>query len=282
MKKISAVVITGIFLLCINTINVFAQIKIGKTETTIITPQYVSIGFSKTTNLIFPYPIKSIDRGSQDILVQKAIGVENILQVKAGKPNFKETNLTIVTSDGSLYSYLLSYTERPVSLNIRVSNTNASPEPLAVFTKDATTGEIERTAEIVSEKKRINKGIADSKHDVMMAVKGIYVHNDVLYFQIALQNTSGINYDVNMLRFFIRDQKKSKRTASQELEIQPAYKYGNTDVIRANSEQVIVVALPKFTIPDKKYMVVQLMEKNDGRHLEFKVGNRTIIRAKAL
>ena len=48
-----------------------------------IEPYSLQIGINKTTNLIFPYEIKSVDRGSRDVLVQKAKGIENVLQVKA-------------------------------------------------------------------------------------------------------------------------------------------------------------------------------------------------------
>lgn len=45
----------------------------------------VQIAYSKTTSIVFPYAIKSIDKGSPDILMQKAKGVENILLLKAAK-----------------------------------------------------------------------------------------------------------------------------------------------------------------------------------------------------
>jgi hypothetical protein len=82
-----------------------------------------------------------------------------------------------------------------------------------------------------------------------------------------------------MLRFFIRDKKQSKRTASQELEQTPLYVYGNTGSIEGQSKMIVVVALPKFTIPDKKLLYIQLTEKNGGRNLQLKIRNRNIIKA---
>lgn len=70
-----------------------------------------------------------------------------------------------------------------------------------------------------------------------------------------MANNSNINYDVDMLRFFIKDEKKSKRTALQEVEIQPLYVHGDTSTIRGNAKNIIVFALPKFTISDKKYFI---------------------------
>ncbi len=87
MKRIDVIMITGIFLLFISG-TAFSQSQIGKFQTTIIEPYPLKITRNKTTNLIFPYAIKSVDRGSADVLAQKAKGVENILLIKAGRENF--------------------------------------------------------------------------------------------------------------------------------------------------------------------------------------------------
>ncbi len=105
MKKISAVMVTGIFLV-LTSINTFSQEAIPG-NVSAIEPFHLAISFYKTTSLIFPYAIKSVDRGSKDVLVQKAKGVENILQVKAAKPNFKETNLTVITGVDFTHGYLI-------------------------------------------------------------------------------------------------------------------------------------------------------------------------------
>src|ERR1044072_5277671 len=117
MKKMCAVMIVGIFVFLLNE-QAYGQLARPMVKDSIIMPYPLVVTYYKTTNLIFPYNIKSVDRGSKDILVQKAKGVENILQVKAGKMGFDETNLTVITADGKLYSYLLNYVDTPVVLNI--------------------------------------------------------------------------------------------------------------------------------------------------------------------
>ena len=99
---------------------------------------------------------------------------------------------------------------------------------------------------------------------------------------VQVANNSNINYDVDMLRFFIEDATKAKRTATQEIEVQPLFVSGDTSTIKGDTKNTIVFALPKFTIPDRKYLSIQLMEKNGGRNLQLSVPNRTIIKAKGL
>ena len=240
---------------------IFSSVVMAQSDSIPTMP--LSIAYNKTVSLVFPHIIKSVDRGSRDLLVQKVNGVENVLQVKAGKENFAETNMTVITVDGKLYSFVVDYTANPSSLNIGLHDAPT------VFEK-------------IAAQKRSVFGIKDKKYEMLLRLSGLYIEKDILYYQLELQNRSNINYDIDMLRFFIKDKKQSKRTASQELEQFPLYVYGNTGSVTGKAKQTIVVAVPKFTIPDKKLLYVQVMEKNGGRHLLLKIKNRDIIKAKTM
>lgn len=82
--------------------------------------------------------------------------------------------------------------------------------------------------------------------------------------------------------FFIKDKKRSKRTAVQEVEQKPVYTAGNLNKVKGHSNTVFVIALEKFTIPDKKYLAVQITEKNGGRHFLLRLNNKEIMKAKVL
>ncbi len=115
MKRISIGLLTGILLL-LSSSKIFSQTQSANYQANWIKPYHLAITFLKTTHLIFPYAIKSVDRGSPDILVQKAKGVENVLLVKAGRENFKESNLSVITADGKFYSFLINYSSIPSPL----------------------------------------------------------------------------------------------------------------------------------------------------------------------
>jgi len=234
----------------------------------------LSVTHNKTTNLIFPLAIASVDRGSQDILVQKAEGAENILRVKADVKNFEETNLSVITTDGRLYSFIVNYSERPTELNITVKS---DPPEKEVGVKVQTD-----YREIVRKKKGNVHSLHDHSSKVELDVNGFYIKDDQLFCKMKLVNTSRINYDIDQLRFYIKDKKKSKRTASQEQEVQPLSLDGDVTMIKAKSSETIIATLPKFTIPDGKYLVVQVMEKGGGRHLAVEAKNRHIMKARQL
>ncbi len=235
------------------------------------------IGYLKTTSIVFPYAIKSIDKGSPDVLMQKAKGVENILFVKAAKENFNQTNLTVVTADNRLYVFVLNYNESCPDLNIKADNTAAVSGNILFSMENDNQKKIEQYASLALSKKKKLERLKRSRFEMKLNVTGIFIHQDILYFRLMLGNNSKINYEIDQLRFFIRDRKKSKRTASQEIEVIPLYSTSASSVIPDKSEVNIVYAVSKFTIPEKKYLTIQLIEKNGGRHIEIDVKNNDLI-----
>lgn len=277
MKTIILCILTGLSIL--NTAELHAQNNSGiKVKT--IEPYKLEISKFKTTNIIFPYPIISVDRGSQDILVQKANGVENILQLKAAKEGFPETNLTVITSDGKLNSIVLSYATQPSVLNFSISNRVSQSGIIA--NGNINEAEIQTLAERAAFVRKKLSSYKDKLSGITFQVTGVYIQGDVLYFRVRISNQSNIDYTIDQLRFYIRDKKKASRTSSQEIEISPLYTLGEVDKVTSKGEDIFVFALPKFTIPDKKYFTVELMEKNGGRHLALKINNSTILKATPL
>jgi len=264
-----------IYLLCffLTAIPGFAQSVSKKKNYNADNLKNLQIAYSKTTSIVFPYPIKSMDKGSADVLMQKAKGVENILLLKAGKQSFTQTNLTVVTSDNRLYVFVLNYDESCPDLNVSADNLSVVNNDILFSMENENQRKIEQFAGLaLSKKKKIN-GLHRSKFEMKMTVSGIFIHEDIMYYRLVIENSSKINYEIDQLRFFIRDQKKSKRTASQEIELVPLYASNNRNVIADKSEVTAIYALPKFTIPEKKFLTIQLIEKNGGRQLEVDINN---------
>lgn len=223
------------------------------------------ISTDKTTSLVFPFPILHVDRGTKDILVQPVQEADNILLVKAGLKDFPETNLSVFTSDGSVYTFQVCY--QPVLTAWTYYLPTNKKATMATY------------ANGILDNRRTLWGVRDNSWNIDAAVIGSYIKDDVVYYQLRIINNSPIDYDIEVLRFYIRDKKKSKRTAVQENELKPLQISGNTKQVKAFSRTVAVVALEKFTIPDKKFMGIQIMEKNGGRHLSMKLNNKDILKA---
>ena len=276
MKKISAVMVIGIFLL-ITIFKAQAQTSVAW-QTKAIESYHVTVAFSKTTNIIFPYSIVSVDIGSRDVLAQKAKGAENILQIKAAKDSFPQTNISIITADGKLTSFLVDYAKQPLVLNLSLTGAGRQ-NTISIPSESINQEQVEHLATMAAESKTKLRGIKDKTFGVSLKLNGLFIHKGVMLLRFTIANKTNISYDIEQLRLYIRDQKKSKRTATQEIEILPVLEKNNIGKVAGQSYNTLVFVVPKFTIPDKKYLAVQLMEKNGGRHLELHVKNKNILKA---
>lgn len=269
MKRILKLIYAGLFLSAAASSAQF----VSRPESAPADFKNVEIGFYKTTSIVFPYPIKSVDKGSEEILVQKAKGVENVLLVKAAVQHFRQTNLTVVTGEGKLYGFTINYDELCPVLNLLADKNYSSSAEVFFDAAHENGKEIEKAAGRALHKKKKIGGLSKNRYEIRLQVKGIFIKEDIMYFRLVLRNTSQIGYHVDQLRFFIRDLQKAARTASQEIELLPIYSTSLASDIPEQSEVAFVMALPKFTIPEKKYLVLQLLEKEGGRHLELRIRN---------
>ena len=235
---------------------------------------------NKTTTLVFPAAVKPADLGSKDILAQKAPDNENILFLKAATAGFPETNLTVITADGRLYTFTVFYDSMPAKTVYNIA------EPQAVNRNEVSFGagrmnpaSAERISKRLLHARRLVHGIADDKGDVRAIVSGIYIKENLLFLQLSFENVSPVHYDIDFIRFSIQDKKIAKRTAAQQVEMKPVCTAGNSRKIRANTRSVAVFAFKKFTIPDAKSCIIQIGEAGGGRHLQLRVKNRNIIHA---
>ncbi|MFC0318637.1 MULTISPECIES: conjugative transposon protein TraN [Olivibacter] len=267
MKKIIVRAIAG--LLLISTIPAIAQ--------TDIEAMNLEISDNKTTNLVYPYAVISVDRGSPDLLAQKAAGVENVLQIKAAIADFEETNLTVITADGKLYSYVLNYSNNPYQLNINYKGSDVTGS-LTDVSGGPNAAVLEKTAALVTQRKKAISSMNDDAFGINLSVMGIYSTGDLFYFQAKIENNSNIDFDTDQLRVFVRDDSRAKRTATQEVEIHPVYRYAEPSRIPGQASQHFVLVFRKFTIPDRKHLVIQLFESNGGRNPELKIKNRKLVK----
>ncbi len=268
-----------IFLFGINT--TFIMGSIGQHVDKDFKTLKLSIAWNKTTSVIFPEAIINVDRGSRDILAQKVKGVENILQLKAGKTDFPETNLTVITSDGKIYHLFVNYSSHPQDLIIEIGKEPKETMP-AILKSTISEPDLSKYSNSIVTKGKRGRIVGHSKYNVSLFLKGIYIQDNAIFYHLQLNNRSNIDYDIDFLKFYIKDKKQLKRTATQETEVKPRYKHGNDAFIKSNSKLDLVYVFEKFTIPNARHLLIELYEKNGGRNLDLFVKNRMIIKAKPI
>jgi conjugative transposon TraN protein len=109
--------------------------------------------------------------------------------------------------------------------------------------------------------------------------RGFFIHNGLLFLHTEIKNTSNIPFDIGFLVFKIVDKKVVKRTAIQETIIEPVRDYNYLTSVKGKESESTVFAFKKFTIPDKKQLVVELFEKDGGRHQWIVIKNGDLAKA---
>ena len=259
-----------------------------------IPPYALEVTFYKTVHIIFPSAIKYVDLGSADIIAGKADGSENVLRVKAALRDFsRETNLAVITEDGSYYTFNVKYADEPTKLNIEMKDflhdgeaVNRPNNSQEVYLKELGSESPLLVRLIMKsihkDDKRLVKHIGCKRFGIQYLLKGIYTHNGLLYFHTELKNSSNVPFTVDFVSFKVVDRKVAKRTAIQEQVIVPLRAYNYVTEVGGKSRERTVFTLPKFTLPDDKQLVVEINEQNGGRHQQFTVTNAELVRARVI
>ena len=283
-------------LLFISTLPLFAQNEHTKviSETNVIPSYCLEVTYDKTVHLIFPSGIAYIDLGSSNIIAGKAEGAENVVRVKASVKDFSgETNFSVITDEGSFYSFIVNYSDTPEKLNIEMKDflhteklVNQPENSMEVHLSelgDESPQSVQMAMDKINKtnRKRI-KHVDSNQFGIEFSLRGIFCHNGLLFFHTEIKNTSDIPFDIDFLVFKIVDKKVVKRTAIQETIIEPVRAYNYLTSIKRKESESTVFAFQKFTIPDKKQLVVELFEKNGGRHQRFVIKNGDLAKARTI
>ena len=259
-----------------------------------IPPHGLEVTFDKTCHVIFPAAIAYVDLGSANIIAGKADGAENVIRVKAAKRGFKgETNMSVITEDGAYYSFNVKYAREPRILNVEMTDfihdgeaVNRPNNSMNIYLKElgSESPVLVRLVmkSIWKENKRRVKHIGSKSFGIQFLLKGIYTHNGLLYFHTEIKNSSNVPFDVDYITWKIVDKKVAKRTAIQEQVIQPLRTQNFVPNVAGNSNERTVWTMDKFTLPDDKCLVVELAEKNGGRHQSFTIENTDLVRARVI
>ena len=256
-----------------------------------IPPHEMEVSYEKTVHLLFPSEVRYVDLGSPNIIAGKTEDAGNVIRVKAAVRNYKgETNMSVITEDGAFYSFNVRYAEEPIMTNIEMKDfihdgeavnrpNNARQVYLRELGSESPLLVRLIMKSIWKENRRLVKHIGSRRFGVQFRLKGIYAHNGLLYFHTEIRNMGSIPFDIDYITWKIVDRKVARRTAVQEQVVLPLRAQNNVTSIAGYSSERTVFAMQKFTIPDDKHLVVELCEKNGGRHQTFTIENEDLVRA---
>lgn len=265
--------------------RVKTPLALGKIE-----PYKMEVTYDKTSHLIFPTAIRYVDLGSEYLIAGKAEDAENVLRVKASVRDFEpETNFSVITNDGRFYSFNVYYSPYPevvsydlLTMQKVVDKANGNDVLFEELgnSSPSLAGLLLET--IYKKDKRIVKHIGAKSFGIQFMLKGIYIHNGKYYFHTELRNRTNVPFQVDFINFKVVDKKVAKRTVVQERPMIPLRTYKPLDEIGGKTTEQNVFLLDQFTIADDKVLLIEIFEKNGGRHQTLQVENSDLIRARLI
>lgn len=254
----------------------------------------LEVGFTKTTHITFPSKVKYVDLGSNYLIAGKAEEAENVVRIKAAYKSFEEeTNFSVICEDGSFYMFIVTYNDHPATLYYEMNSAISVNENRPQNNEEVILKDIEGESPVMlnmiirsiyQKNERNITHLGERKNGIEATIRGIYVHNDIMYFHLYMKNTSNVSYDIDQVKFTIEDKKKLKKAASQKLLVEPVRLYNGNRPDKANPRQAYhtVFAFKKFTISPDKVLVMEVMERNGGRNVHVVVKHSDLIAASAI
>ncbi|MFL5738920.1 MAG: conjugative transposon protein TraN [Flavisolibacter sp.] len=240
---------------------------------------YEQIGLStdKTSSLVFPSMIRYVDRGSPEILTEPVGEAPNILLIKARKSCFQTTSLNVITSDGRIYCFIMHYDSLPPQLIHYVST-----EDVGITSQDTRTITDLQT-KLLTDALQYHNPVGRTRSarswGISARLVGVFTKQNLLFVSLQLRNYSSLPYELDQIRFYIKEPARSKRTAQQEKAMTPVYLSVKPLSVQQNSQGHISVAFPQFTLPAGKKFFISICEKEGGRDLQLRLTNRDLVHA---
>lgn len=238
----------------------------------------------KNVTLFFPGPIRHGITGSENFVFTYNREREQYFGLLQAKPG-KESNLLVINSDGSVFSYIVSYSTSLSRLNYFIPKSSSignekprikdsiqfASEETKINNKDFY---YQKFCSYILEKKQQIGSIKKEVKDLVLSVENIVFDSDELYFVIQIKNNSTLDYDVNFLNLSTVTRQKGKKRSLQKLYHEPLFRHHMPSRISKNETVRLVYVVPKFSLSNQRRAVLELNEKDGERHIALQVSHR--------
>ena len=248
----------------------------------ILAQNQIEVCQSKATHIIGKEKISYLQVGDHSKIIAEVVPEHpNMVRVKAVEEFKGESSLTLVSAN-KVYSLFVKYDDtNTISFNLEDFHWVKSGETRSGILPEYLLKELSSQILNRGNQKTVNEKV--KKDGLIFRFRNIYLKSGVLFFELEITNTTNIAYDIQDFYWWIDDKKEFKATNVQEYQVQPIYQHYKLISIPARTTLREVFVLPKLTIPDKRILRVEVLEKalgNTGRKLSLDIKNKQILKAK--
>jgi hypothetical protein len=229
------------------------------------------ISRDKTTALFFKSSVKVIGKTPPDFEVRQ---IENgLITLKAINPDFKSVKLSIKDQNtNQVYHIPVQYSYGRAGRRIEVAGSRS----IITVIRSPATNYAAIGNQLASGKR---SDVVDRKKigGVKAWVNKLSLANNKVFFRLDIRNRSNLPYDVDFIRFYIRDLKTVARMATHEQEIVPIYSNLNKHTTILKSKEIAkVFGFHRFSLSDDQALNIELYERNGNRHLYLQIKQKDL------
>ncbi len=235
-------------------------------------PENVSVQF------ISPEPIQYVDISAKSVIGD--LPLKNVLRIRF-KDSVKSTDAVLtIAGEKFIAQYHIvkadSITARDCSTKIEIGP--ADTKPLDISGIGLSQVQMKRMS-LALFCKRPERGIEHTKaFGLKASLYHLYTAGDYIFVDIGYRNKTNLSYSIENFRFHIDDQKITRATNVQSVELHPEFILFGNPLFQKTYRNVFV--LKKFTFPGNKILHIELSEKQiSGRAITLDITYQDVLDA---
>ncbi|WP_268225171.1 DUF4138 domain-containing protein [Sinomicrobium oceani] len=235
-----------------------------------------------TVSLFFPEPIRQGISGNAHFVFTYNKETPQYMGLLKAAPG-ADSNLLVLTTDGRVYGYILKYREKLSRLNYFISRegsighekgmplTEKKPQKKEEMTVKITPYHMNAVKKVSEYMVRQDQRMArKNRKGVKLILKDIQYRWEEVYISFAIENKSGIDYEVDYFRVCVENGNRRKNASYQKILQEPIYSYKFPEKVKNNQQKSFVTVFPKFTLGRQERLMVELGERNGHRIIKLK------------
>lgn len=210
----------------------------------------VYINKDVSTHFISPEKVEYVDISIADIAGD--IPLPNAVRVKPMKEG--ASGVLTISSERFVVQYLLVYTDDLDKVYSRYNIPYSDVKSYVNPESDMTYAQLHDYCYKMLLSKKNYYNVSSNKHGMRVTLNNIYTVDKYFFFDISLLNKTNIQYDIENIRFFVEDKKKTKATTFQSIELTPRLVSQKDKNFKRKYRNIFV--FDKFTYPEDKVFVI--------------------------
>jgi hypothetical protein len=230
------------------------------------------ISRDKTTALFFKSAVKIISKSTSDFdITQKE---DALITIKALDTDFSPTKINVQEiGTAKIYRIPVEYSYGRAGRRIEVGGQPAMTVKV-IKTSDYNYGAV--VTQLATGKR---KDVVD--HEKTGGVKAwvdkLSLAGNRVFFRLDIRNKSNLPYEIDFVRFYIRDLKTVARMATHEQEIVPLITTLHKKTAIAHKQEIAkVFGFHRFSLSEDQALNIELYEKNGNRHLYLQIKQKDL------